>query len=174
MNLTENQLAIVVRALKAWPALARKPRISRASGRHRRTGSGLRRGERHVYVTDAQSEISRRQLRRPGSCPGASRRRRYSRHTASTVALLRVTAAVRRDRLALVNAMERRRFFSFFAATGLTSTLLPGALWAQIQPGTRKLTIEMVREAARLAGLTLDRPGMPGAARFAVEFLPPR
>ena len=50
--------------------------------------------------------------------------------------------------------MERRRFFSFFAATGLTSTLFPGVLWAQIQPGTKKVSLEMIRESARLAGLT--------------------
>ena len=50
--------------------------------------------------------------------------------------------------------MERRRFFSFFAATGLTSTLFPGVLWAQIQPGTKKVSLEMIRESARLAGLS--------------------
>lgn len=50
--------------------------------------------------------------------------------------------------------LDRRTILAFFAATGAANTLLPGALWAQIQPGTRKLTIEMVREAARLAGLS--------------------
>ena len=50
--------------------------------------------------------------------------------------------------------MERRRFFSFFAATGLTSTLFPGVLWAQIQPGTKTVSLEMIRESARLAGLS--------------------
>jgi Asp-tRNA(Asn)/Glu-tRNA(Gln) amidotransferase A subunit family amidase len=50
--------------------------------------------------------------------------------------------------------MERRRFFAFCASTSLTSTLFPGALWAQIQPGTKTITLEMVREAARLAGLS--------------------
>ena len=49
--------------------------------------------------------------------------------------------------------LDRRTIIAFFAATGAANTLLPGVLWAQIQPGTRKLTIEMVREAARLAGL---------------------
>ena len=49
--------------------------------------------------------------------------------------------------------LDRRTILAFFAATGAANTLLPGTLWAQIQPGTRKLTIEMVREAARLAGL---------------------
>jgi Asp-tRNA(Asn)/Glu-tRNA(Gln) amidotransferase A subunit family amidase len=48
---------------------------------------------------------------------------------------------------------DRRSFLAFCANAGLTSTLLPGTLWAQIQPGTRTITLEMVREAARLAGL---------------------
>jgi Asp-tRNA(Asn)/Glu-tRNA(Gln) amidotransferase A subunit family amidase len=51
-------------------------------------------------------------------------------------------------------ALDRRTLLAFFASSGLGHTLLPGVLWAQIQPGTRKLTIEMVREAARLAGLS--------------------
>ena len=50
--------------------------------------------------------------------------------------------------------LDRRTLLAFFASSGLGHTLLPGVLWAQIQPGTRKLTIEMVREAARLAGLS--------------------
>ena len=50
--------------------------------------------------------------------------------------------------------IDRRTLLAFFAATGLANSLLPGTLWAQIQPGTRKLTIDMVREAARLAGYT--------------------
>src|SRR5579872_3301226 len=48
---------------------------------------------------------------------------------------------------------DRRAFLAFFASTGLTSTLLPGVLWAQMQPGTKTVTLDMVREAARLAGL---------------------
>ena len=50
--------------------------------------------------------------------------------------------------------MDRRAFVAFFTTTGLSSTLLPGVLWAQMQPGTKKVTLEMVRESARLAGLT--------------------
>ena len=49
--------------------------------------------------------------------------------------------------------IDRRTIIAFFAATGAASALLPETLWAQIQPGTRKLTADMVREAARLAGL---------------------
>lgn len=49
--------------------------------------------------------------------------------------------------------MDRRTLLAFFATTGLGHTLLPGVLWAQMQPGTQKVTLEMVRESARLAGL---------------------
>src|SRR5271167_3508452 len=48
---------------------------------------------------------------------------------------------------------DRRAFLTLFASTGLTSTLLPGVLWAQMQPGTKVVTVEMVRESARLAGI---------------------
>src|SRR3954466_8289995 len=51
---------------------------------------------------------------------------------------------------------DRRAFLSAFAAAGLSSTLMPGLVWAQIQPGTKTISVEMVREAARLAGLTLS------------------
>jgi Asp-tRNA(Asn)/Glu-tRNA(Gln) amidotransferase A subunit family amidase len=49
--------------------------------------------------------------------------------------------------------MDRRTFVAAFAGTGLSTTLFPGVLWAQIQPGTKSITPEMVRESARLAGL---------------------
>lgn len=49
--------------------------------------------------------------------------------------------------------LDRRALLAFFATTGLGSTLLPGVLWAQMQPGTKQVTLEMVRESARLAGL---------------------
>jgi Asp-tRNA(Asn)/Glu-tRNA(Gln) amidotransferase A subunit family amidase len=50
--------------------------------------------------------------------------------------------------------VDRRAFIACVAATGAANTLLPGILWGQIQPGTRRLTLEMVRESARLAGLS--------------------
>ncbi|HEX7780695.1 MAG TPA: amidase, partial [Vicinamibacterales bacterium] len=53
-------------------------------------------------------------------------------------------------------APDRRAFLAVFASAGLTSTLLPGVLWAQMQQGTRPVTMEMVREAARLAGLNFS------------------
>ena len=49
--------------------------------------------------------------------------------------------------------LDRRALLAFFATTGFGYTLLPGVLWAQMQPGTKKITLEMVRESARLAGL---------------------
>ena len=49
--------------------------------------------------------------------------------------------------------LDRRTLLAFFATTSFANGVLPATLWAQIQPGTRKLTIEMVRESARLAGL---------------------
>ena len=51
---------------------------------------------------------------------------------------------------------DRRAFLAVFASAGLTSTLLPGVLWAQMQQGTKPVTMEMVREAARLAGLNFS------------------
>ena len=45
---------------------------------------------------------------------------------------------------------------SVFAAAGLSSTLMPGLVWGQIQPGTKTISVELIREAARLAGLTLS------------------
>jgi Asp-tRNA(Asn)/Glu-tRNA(Gln) amidotransferase A subunit family amidase len=50
--------------------------------------------------------------------------------------------------------MHRRTLLAFLAASSIADSALPATLWAQIQPGTRQLTLEMVREAARLAGLT--------------------
>lgn len=48
---------------------------------------------------------------------------------------------------------DRRAFLATGAASGVGATLLPEILWAQIQPGTRTLTLDMVRGAAQLAGL---------------------
>ena len=49
--------------------------------------------------------------------------------------------------------MQRRDFLNYCRSAGFATTLFPGVLWAQIQPGTKKITLEMVRESARLAGL---------------------
>ena len=48
--------------------------------------------------------------------------------------------------------MNRRRFVGFFSAAGLGSTLMPGALTA-IAQDQQTITVEMIRAAARIAGL---------------------
>ena len=50
---------------------------------------------------------------------------------------------------------DRRAFLAAFAGTGVAGTLMPGVLWAQMQQGTKVVTVEMVRESAKLAGLDL-------------------
>src|SRR6478736_4523362 len=48
----------------------------------------------------------------------------------------------------------RRRFMSTFAATSVGTTLVPGVLWARMQDaGAAKLTLPMVTEALKLAGV---------------------
>lgn len=49
---------------------------------------------------------------------------------------------------------DRRAFMTYFTATGLTTTLLPGALWARLQQQPQDtITKEMVKDAEALAGL---------------------
>jgi Asp-tRNA(Asn)/Glu-tRNA(Gln) amidotransferase A subunit family amidase len=51
---------------------------------------------------------------------------------------------------------RRRAFLACFAGTGLATTLMPGVLWARLQDGAvQRITPDMVREAARVAGLEL-------------------
>ena len=51
-------------------------------------------------------------------------------------------------------AATRRRFIASFSVLGLSSTLLPGVLWGQMQSsGATSVTIAMIKEAARFAGL---------------------
>src|SRR5262245_25205421 len=53
------------------------------------------------------------------------------------------------------SAAERRRFLAYFGSLGLSSTLLPGVLWAKLQDAKRSsITREMLRNAAVTAGLT--------------------
>ena len=65
--------------------------------------------------------------------------------------------------------VDRRQFLAVFAATGLSSTLLPGILWAQILPGTRTITVEMIRESAHLAGLEMSDEEAARSRDLAVE-----
>jgi len=58
-------------------------------------------------------------------------------------------------------ALNRRRFIGYFSAMGLGSTLMPGALLAQAQAQTQgqdapQITAEMVKGAAKIAGLTFS------------------
>jgi Asp-tRNA(Asn)/Glu-tRNA(Gln) amidotransferase A subunit family amidase len=48
---------------------------------------------------------------------------------------------------------RRRAFLGYCAAAGLSSTVFPSAVLAQIRPGTKTIPVETIREAARLAGL---------------------
>ena len=49
---------------------------------------------------------------------------------------------------------NRRNFIAFFAGLGLSSTLLPGVLWAQVQEKpAQKITKEMLIVAEQIAGL---------------------
>jgi Asp-tRNA(Asn)/Glu-tRNA(Gln) amidotransferase A subunit family amidase len=58
----------------------------------------------------------------------------------------------------------RRRFLAHFAGIGLSSTLLPGALWAGMQQaGVQRVTAAMMADALKLAGLEFseeERTGM--------------
>jgi Asp-tRNA(Asn)/Glu-tRNA(Gln) amidotransferase A subunit family amidase len=52
--------------------------------------------------------------------------------------------------------LDRRRFLSACSGMGLGTTLFPGVLWAQAQvQGTRKITNEMIDEAAAIAGVAI-------------------
>ena len=52
---------------------------------------------------------------------------------------------------------ERRQFLSYFAALGLSSSRFPNVLWGKLQEhGTRRVTAEVLRDAAAVAGLTFS------------------
>jgi Asp-tRNA(Asn)/Glu-tRNA(Gln) amidotransferase A subunit family amidase len=49
---------------------------------------------------------------------------------------------------------SRRRFLAYFSSIGLSSTLLPGTLWAQVKdPHAPRITLEMLKSAEATAGL---------------------
>jgi Asp-tRNA(Asn)/Glu-tRNA(Gln) amidotransferase A subunit family amidase len=52
---------------------------------------------------------------------------------------------------------DRRRFLAFFSSLGLSTTLLPGVLWAMGQEKA-SVTPGMLDSAVKLAGLSLDEP----------------
>src|SRR5687768_7460241 len=48
----------------------------------------------------------------------------------------------------------RRRFMAHFAGLGLTTTLMPGVLWANMQQTqTQRVTLDMLTDALKLSGL---------------------
>jgi hypothetical protein len=48
----------------------------------------------------------------------------------------------------------RRRFMAYFSGLGLTSTLVPGVLWAKMQDaGAQSITLAMVTDALKLSGV---------------------
>ena len=52
---------------------------------------------------------------------------------------------------------SRRRFLASFGGAGMSSMLFPGVLWGKIQDeGAQRVTLDMVRNASRIAGLDLD------------------
>jgi len=62
----------------------------------------------------------------------------------------------------------RRRFMATFAGAGLGTTLVPGVLWARMQDaGAQKITLAMVNEAVKLAGIEVseeEKSGLVDAA----------
>ncbi|HSF20198.1 MAG TPA: amidase [Vicinamibacteria bacterium] len=54
------------------------------------------------------------------------------------------------------NQATRRHFLAYFASTGLSTTLLPGVLWAKWkQQGSERVTLGAIEEAAKLSGIDL-------------------
>jgi hypothetical protein len=69
----------------------------------------------------------------------------------------------------------RRRFLAYFSAIGLSSTLLPGALWAQAQQADAaapQFTIEMLKNALALSGLTFSDDDEKAMRKFAPSRFP--
>ncbi|HSJ26152.1 MAG TPA: amidase [Longimicrobiales bacterium] len=60
--------------------------------------------------------------------------------------------------------MDRRAFTSYFAATGLSTTLLPGVLWS-LAHAQEVVTREMVERAEKIAGLEFDDDQRESIAR---------
>ncbi len=62
----------------------------------------------------------------------------------------------------------RRRFMAHFATLGLSTTLVPGVLWARMQDaGAQEITLAMVTDSLKLAGLEFsdaDRESMVAGA----------
>src|SRR5690348_5055468 len=56
-------------------------------------------------------------------------------------------------------ARDRRSFLAYFSSLGLTSTLLPGVLWAKVEEEKpARISMEMLRAAANVAGVHFTEP----------------
>src|SRR4051812_16856566 len=54
-------------------------------------------------------------------------------------------------------AVTRRRFMAYFSGLGLSSTLVPGVLWAKMQDtGAQTITLAMVTDALKLSGVEFN------------------
>lgn len=66
----------------------------------------------------------------------------------------------------------RRSFLGFFSGIGLSSTLLPGVLWAQLQQdGAQRITQAMLADALALSGLTFGEEEQRGLLQAANQNL---
>src|SRR5580765_357132 len=66
----------------------------------------------------------------------------------------------------------RRRFLAHFSAIGLGSTLVPGIAWARMQDaGAERLTLAMITDALKLAGVDLPESERDGIVRTANQNL---
>src|SRR5574340_1205375 len=70
---------------------------------------------------------------------------------------------------------DRRAFLSCFSGLGLTTTLLPGVLWAKVADANPpQLTLEMLRDAAAVSGLEFTEEQLQqilkGVSENAVHF----
>ena len=52
--------------------------------------------------------------------------------------------------------LDRRAFMTYFAGTGLASTLFPGVLWAKLAAGA-EITVETIASAEEVAGVRFDQ-----------------
>jgi Asp-tRNA(Asn)/Glu-tRNA(Gln) amidotransferase A subunit family amidase len=52
------------------------------------------------------------------------------------------------------NKLDRRAFMTYFSTIGLSTTLLPGVLWAQAQAQAAPITKEMIADAEAISGLS--------------------
>ena len=60
----------------------------------------------------------------------------------------------------------RRRFLAYFSGAGLTSTLLPGTLWARMQEQqAAEITPEMIQQAAAVSGMEFTTEQAEGMAQ---------